>query len=133
MNCGFHPFPILSIRNELYNAATCLFVKDDPMVSKQRRVCQRGGDGRASDAQPRYQDEGSDYRDAKADERGIEVVFWLAGAGEIVGQNGVGREKHDTWCHKQNDGSHPSKLTRKQPLEEGGREQTKHQQSSEGQ
>ena len=130
---SFHPVPILAIQNQLIQLATRLLVEDNPMVDKQRRISQRGGNSGASDAQPRYQNEGCDYRDAEADQRGVEVVFGLASAREIVGQDGVGREKHDTWRHEQNDGLHPDKLAREQPLKEGGWKQTKRQQSGESQ
>ena len=124
VNCCFHPFPILPIRDELLDAATSLFVEDYPMVHKQSRVSQRGGDGCTSDAQPWYQDEGGDYRDTEADYRGVEVDFRLTGAGEIVGQNGVGRVKHDAGGEEQDDRMDVGELARKQPLKERSREQT---------
>ena len=65
---SFHPVPILAIQNQLIQLATRLFVEDNPMIYKQRRVGQRGSNSGASDAQPGYQDEGCDDCDAESDQ-----------------------------------------------------------------
>ena len=98
-------------------------MEDNPLIYKQCSVCQRGGDGRASDAQQGNQNEGWNQGDGKPDKWGIKIVFRFACARKIVGQDGVCREEDNTRRNKQNNCVDIAELTREEPLKKAGGQQ----------
>lgn len=80
------------------------------MVNKQRKVCQRGGDGSASDTQSWDQGKCCYYGDTETNKRSVKIEFGLASTGEKIGQNGVGGEKDDARSHQQDNTFNVTKL-----------------------